>query len=71
MFKNKQFIAFIAVTVPLFVVGVFAADGMGLGPKVAFTAGFVLSIPIEFVRDWFIDWYEAEQKTNLSQYTEG
>jgi len=50
------------VAVPAFTVVALVAEGLALRPWLAVALGMVLSEPLDSVRDWFIDWWEAEQE---------
>jgi len=61
-FRSKQFAGWMLVAVPAFTVVALVAEGLALRPWLAVALGMVLSEPLDAVRDWFIDWWEAEQE---------
>jgi len=59
---SKQFLLWLTVSVPAFVVCSGAAELLSLSPAVAFVGGTVFSTAMDPICDWFQDWKEVEQQ---------
>lgn len=63
---TARFVAFVVVSTTLFSVVWFGLQALGTSALVAYCAGFVLSFPVEAIRDWFQAIDEREREAGVS-----
>jgi len=63
-YVNKQFVSWLAVMAPLFVICVLVLDALGLSTVWVFGAGVIFSEATDPLLEWFIEWWEASQEVD-------